>query len=621
MRRLTPVLLLAILAACSSGLPEAPRNLRLGYDGKGTLSLQVPQGTVWELGAGKLKVEPARGIGPAVINFRAEPGQAPTGAQGNFTLPWMGDLQGNLTITWPLVRVEGRVVERTPSGTGFQFPAVPLDRNDGYEPAQKTGRVLVRYRNPAAAPQNSFVAGSRTLRLLETSDVKGLLARLRNDPNVIWAEPDGIVYALGEPADEFYPLQWHLRRTGARWAHLGSYTRDITVAVIDTGVRFDHPDLAGRLWGPADGAFDFVDSDNDPTDPGDLRHPKSGSHGTHVTGIIAARTGVNTLPPGCYDKDKKPVCSKTGVVGLAWPASVKVMPLRVLDKNGRGTFSAVSAAIRYAAGIPIEWGGKKLTNPHPARIINLSLGTTIINNSMCAAVTDAAAAGVQVVAAAGNAGGTLYYFPASCKNAISVAAVDNYPGDPKPTWYSQHNDRITLSAPGGDVHQDADEDGYPDGILSTTWNFKEGLPNFAFYMGTSQASPQVAAALALLLAQDPNRSAKEARDLLVSSASDLGPDGYDEYYGYGILNMPGALGLKLPPGPYRVRFEGPIERWARADVNGNFWLYLPSGNYEVSACRDDSANLFCDRGEPRTPRTPYRVEARPRVRLPLLTIP
>ena len=618
MRRLAVVLLPALLAACSSGLPEAPRNLTLGYDGRGTLDLPVPDGTIWQIrGPQELRVDPARGIGPAVLALEAPLERAPNLPAERFTLTWQGDLQGTLTVRWPLVRVEGRVVEAPAAVAGLELPARPLPEP---APAPAPTRVLVRYRDAAAAPLGAKTAGTPALRVLETTDPAALLARLQEDPNVVWAEPDGVVRALGEPGDEYYPLEWHLRRTGARWAYLGGYPGSVTVAVVDTGVRYDHPDLTDRLWGPADGAYDFVDGDPDPTDPGDNRNPQAGSHGTHVTGIIAARTGVNPLPPSCYDPNGDPICSETGLAGLAWPADVKVLPLRVLDETGNGLFSAVAAAVRYAAGLPVEWEGQTLSNPHPARVINLSLGSTLFSNAMCEAVADARAAGAIVVAAAGNSGGTAYFYPASCPGAVAVAAVDNAAGEPKPTWYTQHNDRVALSAPGGDVQQDADGDGYPDGVLSTTWNFQTNRPNYAFYMGTSQASPQVAAALALLLAQDPGRSAAAALERLTATATDLGEPGRDPYYGYGILNLPQALALELPPGPYRVRFRGPFERWVTPDADGNFVTYLPSAPYAVLACRDDTANGFCDTGERQTEAS-VLVAPEPLFRLPALTLP
>ncbi len=591
MRRLL-LLLIFLLAACNDGLPQAPKSLSLGYDGYGRINLPLANNVVWSLGPSPLRVYPHQGIGPAAIELQATGEELPDQPQVTYDLAWGGDLNGNLRVTWPLVHVSGQVVERAAVNTAI--PAADL--TGGTEKTQSGDRVIVRYRSDAVAPQNATAAGSPELRLLESDDPESLLEELSRDPNVLWAELDGQVYALGEPGDEYYPLEWHLRRTGARWAYLADFSNPVTVAVIDTGVRYDHPDLDGRLWDGSEGAYDFVEADDDPSDPGDVHNPAMGSHGTHVTGIVTARSGTNTLPPSCYDSEGNPICSQTGLVGLTWSAPIKVLPLRVLDDRGSGSYSAVAAAIRYAAGLTVTWGNRTLTNPHPAAVINLSLGGPSYSQAMCEAVADAADAGVLVVVAAGNGGTSTYYYPASCTGAISVGATDNAVGDPRPTWYSQHNDRVTISAPGGDTRQDADEDGYPDGILSTTWNYQENRPNYAFYMGTSQASPQVAAALALLIAsgQSPSVAWQTLRD----TVTDLGEPGYDTYYGYGFINLPAALSLTLPPGPYLVHFDGLTSRWLRTDANGNFSTYLPSGDYRLTACRDDTANGFCDMGEP-----------------------
>ena len=538
------LLLIFLLAACNSGLPTAPESLTLGYDGRGRLNLPLGADVVWTLEPGELQVSPAQGIGPAAIELQASGESLPDQAQITYELPWGGDLSGSLHVTWPLVHVTGQVVEA--STVNAAIPAAGLAAgNKAEEKGESGGRVIVRYKSAALAPQGAPAAGSPELRLLETGDPESLLEELSKDPNVVWAEHDGQVHALGEPSDEYYPLEWHLRRTGARWAYLANFANPVTVAVIDTGVRYDHPDLTGRLWSGSEGAFDFVEGDDDPTDNGDVRNPAMGSHGTHVTGIVAARSGVNTLPPSCYDAKGNPICSQTGLVGLTWPAAVMVLPLRVLDKNGNGSYSAVAVAIRYAAGLTVSWGGQTMTNPHPAAVINLSLGAPGYSRAMCEAVADASAAGAIVVAAAGNSGTSAYFYPASCSGAISVGATDNAVGDPQATWYSQHNDAVDISAPGGDTRQDADGDGHPDGIISTTWNFQENLPNYAYYMGTSQASPQVAASLALLIAsgQNPN----DAWRVLKDTATDLGEPGYDVYYGHGFINLPAALSLTLPP--------------------------------------------------------------------------
>ncbi len=591
MRALRLFALLLLLGSCSSGLPEAPRELTLDYSGRAVLNLPLPQQTVWALQPSGLLVNRAEGVGPATLRFTAPLEQVADSPQQIFNLRWRGDLQGDLRVVWPLVHVSGQVVES--AAISATLPSAQLPRAEKGTVPQ---RVLVRYARAAAAPQGLPAAGDEKLRIIASTDPEKLAAKLAEDPNVLWAEPDGLVHALGEPGDEYYPLEWHLRKTGARWAYLANFNQPVTVAVIDSGVRYDHPDLAGRLWGPADGAYDFVNNDDDPTDEGDNHNPRLGSHGTHVSGIIAARSGENALPASCYDAHGNPVCSKSGVVGAAWAANVKVLPLRVLDENGNGSFSAVAAAIRYAAGLSVTWGDVTLSNPHPAKIINLSLGASMRSQALCEAVAAASDAGVLVVAAAGNNGGGAYFYPASCPGAISVAATDNSNGEPKPTWYSQHNDRVDISAPGGDSRQDADGDGHPDGILSTTWNFERNMPNYGYYMGTSQAAPQVSAALALLLAS--GEDAASAWRILKETSTDLGEPGYDVHYGYGFVNLPAALALTLPAGKYRVHFGGPLERWLSTDADGNFSTYLPSAEYSLTACRDDSANGFCDGDEP-----------------------
>ena len=592
MRRLLLAALLLALAACAGVVPKIPSQVTLDPSGRGELRLSVPLTTVWTLESSELEITPDRGAGPARITLQADPSRAPDAPEIGYTLTWGGDINGTLEVVWPLVEVTGRITEpaRTAASPAKTFPVADLPAPASGAPSR---RVIVRY----ARPSSGQASVRPDVRIVEAADPKALLERLQSDPDVVWAEPDGLVHALGEPADAYYPLEWHLRKTGARWVYLGSYTAPVTVAVVDTGVRFDHPDLAGRLWGPAEGAYDFVEDDDDPTDPGDARNPSYGSHGTHVTGVVTARAGTNALPPQCYDAEGNPICSESGLVGLAWPAEVRVLPLRVLDENGDGSFSAVAAAVRYAAGLPTPWNGKTLVNPHPARVINLSLGAPSYSELMCEAVRDATEAGAVVVAAAGNSGGTTYYYPASCPGAVSVGAVDNSPGAPRPAWYTQHNDEVDLSAPGGDTHQDADGDGHPDGILSTTWDYTTNTPNYAYYMGTSQASPQVAAALALLLAQDPGLEAREALERLSAHSTDLGEPGPDEYYGTGLINLPPTLDLQLPPGPYLAHFQGPADRWVRADAEGYFTTYLPSGTYALQVCRDDSDNGFCDRGE------------------------
>ncbi|WP_027882010.1 S8 family serine peptidase [Meiothermus rufus] len=609
--RLFWIALLLAMAGCASQeawLP-APAHVvpqEVVMEGlEGSLALRVGSRVAWrlEVYSAWLTATPTQGVGPGVVRLRAAFTEE-MGDQPAYTahLRLLGDVQAEIAVVLPLVRVVGQVAEAAPSGVGAPSGLRPA------EPPPPTDEVLVKYRTDLRAvvlPQGSqVVSHDRVNRLtkLRTSRPQALLERLRLDPTVAWAELNGRVQAQGEPTDQHYPLQWYLRTTGARFTYLQTYSRPITVAVVDTGVRYDHPDLAGRLWGPGEGAYDFVGDhpsdpcgdplpgspgDPDPTDPCDSFTSTSGSHGTHVTGIIVAN--ADTFAPPC------PTCTDSGIVGMAYNAPVKVLPLRVLGPQGAGTFEDVALAIRYAAGLPVEKAGRLLVNPQPAQVINLSLGSTLFSHAMCEAVADAVAQGVLVVAAAGNYQdrnpGAMFY-PASCPGAISVAATDR---NNQVTYYSQQNSEVDIAAPGGSNVQPG------GGILSTTWNYIANQPNYTFYTGTSQATPQVAAALAMVLSAGAASDAGQAWNLIRSSVTDLGPPGRDDAYGHGLLNLPGAFGWSLPLGDFLVGFQGPSSRWLPVR-EGSFETYLIPGTYTLVVCRDDSGNRLCDSGEPRIQR-------------------
>ena len=549
--RLLALLLLGLLVGCSTR--PAPEEVVLGPDGFGALEVDYPGS--WSLTAPSwLAAYPASGQGRAAVYLHGR-------GEG---IPDLPELEGEITllaggsyavrVRWPLLEVRGVV---TPAAPGAQaLGAAPL----GSPAPSETGGLLAR---------------------LESGELVELPRGADPPPDAEWVEENGLVWPLGEPTDPYFPLEAHLAVTGARFAYLGDYPRPVVVAVIDTGVRYDHPDLAPALLSGEEGAYDFTDDDPDPTDDGG--EGGYGSHGTHVAGIVAAQ--ANGL----------------GVVGLAWPAPVRVLPLRVIDASGYGTFKDVADAIRYAAGLPVERGGVTLENPTPAQVINLSLGGTTPSLALCEAVAEARDAGALVVAAAGNALGdrNVYFYPAACEGAVAVAATDlGGWRPPSAAWYSVRNDRVALAAPGGDLAQDANGDGYPDGVLSTTWNYDEGRPSYGFYMGTSQAAPQVAAAAALLLSGGVADSPLEAGELLLETATDLGPPGPDPDYGRGLLSLTSALGLEPPPGGLRVVFQGPVSRTLAVHPGVPFATHLAAGDYRVSVCRDDNQNRVCDPSEP-----------------------
>jgi serine protease len=356
--------------------------------------------------------------------------------------------------------------------------------------AQETvpGRVLVRYR---AQPRAVKLDGVR---------VSETLARLRRDPNVLYAEPDYVRYRSGQPVtpnDPMYSSQWALPmiRAPQAWSRTTG-SANLTIAVIDSGI-IAHPDLAGRVAG----GYDFISDpsnandgdgrDADPTDTGDASDASSALHGTHVAGILGAATN-----------------NGVGIAGLDWAA--RVVPVRVLGiRRGSGVDSDISDAIRWAAGLHVDGVPD---NPFPADVINMSFGGKGTSQTMQAAIDDAIARGAIVVAAAGN---TMYEAsqdsPAGLNGVITVGAAD-------PTSqlapYSNYGPAVSLLAPGGLLRNDAN--GNPEGILSTI-ALSSGY-TYAYYAGTSQATPFVSATLTLMKAVYPTMAPAEAKKLLLASA-------------------------------------------------------------------------------------------------------
>jgi serine protease len=350
---------------------------------------------------------------------------------------------------------------------------------------------------------------------LDPQRAAALAAQLKaQDPNIEYAEPDRILHALMTPNDSQYTSQWDLYdATGGIKAPQAwdlSTGSGVTVAVIDTGYR-PHADLAANIVA----GYDFINDaavandgnarDSDPKDPGDwVTSSESASgtfqgcpvsnsswHGTHVAGTIAALTN-----------------NSTGVAGIAFNA--KVQPARVLGKCG-GYTSDIADAIIWASGGSVSGVPANAT---PARVINMSLGgqgacdTTTQN-----AINSARSRNTVVVVAAGNSNADASGFsPASCSGIVTVAATDR---NGSRAYYSNYGSKVTLAAPGGDVRSSS-----ANGILSTLNNgtTTPGSDSYAYYQGTSMASPHVAAVAALMIARKPSATVDEVINALKTSA-------------------------------------------------------------------------------------------------------
>jgi subtilisin family serine protease len=304
----------------------------------------------------------------------------------------------------------------------------------------------------------------------------------------------GLLLAPAAPAsaaaDPARAKQWYLDRIGADAAHRVADGSGVVVAVVDSGVDLTHQDLAGRLVP----GHDFVDDDDVPQD--------AFGHGTHVAGVIAADAG-----------------NDRGIAGVA--PGAKVMPIRVLGPDGSGSLDDVVAGVRWAVA-------------HGAKVVNLSLGEdtqALLGPPFGEVLREAWAAGVVPVVSAGNQFLTGSGF--SDEPALVVSATNR--ADGKPTYSSGVGTaQWGISAPGGEL-PDLGADG---AILSTYWTGKE--PNqYAYLAGTSQAAPQVSAAVAILLSSRHFTPSQAVRRLL-DTAKDVGAPGRDPTFGAGRLDLAAA---------------------------------------------------------------------------------
>lgn len=441
--------------------------------------------------------------------------------------------------------------------------------------AADTGRVIVKFKSDASAVraralsasaagdttaqvlgERASTLGSRVGLTLKTGHAVGeraqvvtaegltsaqLAARLAADSEVEYAEPDRRMTRLAVPNDEYFQSgpaagpavgQWFLRAPAGEAAAAinavgawdlskgGTAGQGVIVAVLDTGIRSEHPDLVNKLVAGYDMVTDTRISndgdgrDSDPRDPGDWVSfseantgtfadcPRADSswHGTQVAGIIGAETN-NGL----------------GVAGVGW--NVRIQPVRVLGKCF-GNESDIAVGIQWAAGVSVSG---LPANPTPAKVINLSLGGTgSCSRTYQDAINAAVARGVTVVVAAGNTAGHAVGAPGNCSNVITVGALRHVGTK---VGYSDVGPEVTLSAPGGNC-VNADNSGpclYP---IVTTYNTGTTTPGTFTYsdgtthpsVGTSFSAPQVAATAAMMLDRQPGLSPAQVKAMLQRSA-------------------------------------------------------------------------------------------------------
>jgi serine protease len=367
-------------------------------------------------------------------------------------------------------------------------------------------------------------------------------------------EPNGIFTLQSEeaiPNDPRYPDQWNypmIQMPQAWTIAKGSST--VVVAVIDSGVRLDHPDLEG-IFLPG---YDLINNDDDPTDNGPDQF-----HGTHVIGTIAAETN-NSL----------------GVSGMTWGEYRAIMPIKIFEAGKETTAGILASSIIFAV-------------EHGAKIINMSLAGGDVD-VVAAAVKYAEENQVLMIAASGNK--PYQRYPALYDEVISVGAVDN---TMQRASYSNYGDYLDLVAPGGSSRAQ---------ILSTGYS-TDGGNTYSYMAGTSMAAPHVTGLAALLMAEGfagRDSSGEEIiRKILRETALDLGEPGWDQYYGYGLIQAFDALNFNEERRPLLIQIlstSGQVLKETQVEGDGSFYLTgLTENHIKIRIWRDFNGNEEIDKGD------------------------
>lgn len=371
-------------------------------------------------------------------------------------------------------------------------------------------QIIVIYKDQANVGSLSLttqeIKGGETLsaqvdiiQVADSADTDALVTKLSENPNVLVAEKNSTIQTSALPNDPSLSTAWQFERVGAdeTWNKVNN-TQTVVVAVIDTGLNTQHPDIKNNVVT----GYDFVEGTTNMID--------LSGHGTLVSGCVAAvaNNGI-------------------GIAGIVGAANIKIAPYRVgglSDGDKNLDVGYICAALYEAAG------------RSDVKVINMSFGGYMVSAALRTAVENAASAGKVIVAAAGNEGADANYsgelaIPASYNNVISVGATDN---TNKIAYFSQHNSLVDLCAPGYKIYSTSH-----DGAYEVT-------------SGTSFSSPITAGACAVLMAADPTMTNTQVEALLKETALDFGATGRDDYYGYGMIQLDAALAKVTPSTPLSI---------------------------------------------------------------------
>lgn len=418
-------------------------------------------------------------------------------------------------------------------GVGAPSLAQAADPRAGVQvPPFRSGHLLARFlpgadeegiaRGSGAEVARDLGLGIRLLAVAPNSEF-AVLQALRNNPNVEFADPDWIrtfdvevceLCAL--TGDQYMGYRWDLRNdgtitnsggsvlaeTGAAGADMNwlsafdalgpDFPGSAVVAILDTGIRGDHEELVGRVLG----GYNFYNGNSNWAD--------DDGHGTHVAGIVGARGG-----------------NGVGVAGVAWGPNIRFLSAKacgwLLGLIYQCTDSAMTQGINWAVG-------------QGADVINISLGGAASSSSLQAALQNALAEQTLPVCAAGNSGSEGVAYPAALPECVAVSSTN---WSDELASYSTWGSQIELSAPGGDLE-------HPSGYSYILSSYHTSPTSYVFMAGTSMASPQVAGLAALLYARGLTDAAA-VRQRLRQTTEDLGPPGWDPYFGHGRIDVGAAL--------------------------------------------------------------------------------
>ncbi len=359
------------------------------------------------------------------------------------------------------------------------------------------------------------------LKVPEYSTVEEMIYALKLNPDVEYATPDYKIYitAVPKPNDNFFDLQYALYNEGQEIGFPGPQGKNradikaleaweetkgdvqVIIAVMDTGIDFNHPDLANtdEVEKISSNGYDFVNDDNDPSD--------DHSHGTFVAGLAAAKTD-----------------NVEGIAGVSWNS--QILPLKAVDSDGTGYVSWLVEAIMYAAD-------------NGADVISMSLGFALGPGeevpSLEEALEYAHANGVVSVASAGNEGDSVLYPAAYDEYCLAVAATDY--NDSRPSW-SNFGPEVDVAAPGLKIVGPV-----PTWLPGLIWH-DFTLPPYGFGDGTSASAAIVSGFAALIKSNKPWLEPDEIMNIIRFSADDVNADehpGKDDFMGNGRINMKNAV--------------------------------------------------------------------------------